>query len=80
LALLTITTCARQADILQDLLDCSDAFYTAIEEVDTLTRIDLLAEDILLLPNHWTIMPGVAQNKKCSHLAAKFLKSMEARR
>jgi ketosteroid isomerase-like protein len=33
-------------------------FYESIEAGDPEIRIPLLAEDVILLPNHWTIMDG----------------------
>jgi ketosteroid isomerase-like protein len=41
-----------------DLMDTIDCFYEAIEKNDVETRIGLLADDVILLPNHWRIMKG----------------------
>ena len=41
-----------------DLLATIDAFYAAIENADTETRIALFAEDAIMMPNHWTMSRG----------------------
>ena len=35
-----------------------DSFYVAIDAGDADTRIGLLADDIVLMPNHWTMISG----------------------
>jgi ketosteroid isomerase-like protein len=42
----------------EDLERAIASFYASIEANDAETRIDLLADDVILLPNHWTIMQG----------------------
>jgi ketosteroid isomerase-like protein len=42
----------------EDLERAIASFYAAIEAGDAETRIDLLADDVILMPNHWTIMEG----------------------
>jgi ketosteroid isomerase-like protein len=42
----------------EDLERAIESFYASIEENDAEARIDLLADDVILMPNHWTIMPG----------------------
>jgi ketosteroid isomerase-like protein len=41
-----------------DIKGVIDSFYEAIEAGDAEARIDLLASDVILMPNHWTIMQG----------------------
>jgi len=43
---------------LADLTDTISRFYESIEAGDPEARIQLLADDVVLLPNHWTIMSG----------------------
>jgi len=40
------------------LVDAVSEFYESVETGDVEARIALLAEDVLLMPNHWTIMNG----------------------
>jgi ketosteroid isomerase-like protein len=47
-----------QSDIPGDLQSVLDVFYDAIERDDAETRIELLDEDVILLPNHWTMIEG----------------------
>jgi hypothetical protein len=35
-----------------------DAFYTAIDSDDVETRIGLLADNVVMMPNHWTMVSG----------------------
>ncbi len=35
-----------------------DSFYAAIDSGDAETRIGLLADDVVLMPNHWTMISG----------------------
>jgi hypothetical protein len=39
-------------------METIEAFYGAIEADDVEARIALLADDVVLMPNHWTIMRG----------------------
>jgi len=39
-------------------METIEAFYGAIEADDVEARIALLADDVILMPNHWTIMRG----------------------
>jgi len=41
-----------------DLLKSIAAFYTAIEANDAEARIQLLSDDVILMPNHWTMVRG----------------------
>jgi len=41
-----------------DLIRTIGSFYDAIEMGDAEARIRLLAEDVILMPNHWTMMRG----------------------
>ena len=47
-----------EATAADDLKEAIDSFYTAIEAGDAETRIGLLADDVILMPNHWTVMQG----------------------
>jgi ketosteroid isomerase-like protein len=49
---------AQEATTTKDLKGAIAAFYAAIEAGDAEARIDLLAGDVILMPNHWTIMQG----------------------
>ena len=42
----------------EDLQAAIDVFYAAIELGDVEARIGLLADDVLLVPNHWTMTRG----------------------
>jgi ketosteroid isomerase-like protein len=42
----------------EDLERAIASFYASIETNDAEARIDLLADDVIVLPNHWTIMRG----------------------
>ena len=42
----------------QELLATIESFYAAIESGDVEARIALFADDILMMPNHWTISRG----------------------
>ncbi len=52
--------CQRQvtADLPADLQKAIAAFYDAIETGDTQARVDLLADEVILMPNHWTMYRG----------------------
>ena len=41
-----------------DVMDTISRFYETIEAGDAEARIQLLADDVILMPNHWTIMQG----------------------
>lgn len=75
-----ITISSYSSDIPQELFDCIDAFYTAIDKDDVDARIDLLAYDIIMMPNHWTSTYGkerVAESlRKSAHYTFK-LKNRE---
>lgn len=47
-----------EATAADDLREVIESFYAAIETNDAEARINLLADDVLLMPNHWTIMQG----------------------
>lgn len=49
---------AQGATTTKDVKEAIAAFYAAIEAGDAEARIDLLADDVVLMPNHWTIMQG----------------------
>ena len=40
------------------LMEAVKSFYGAIEAGDVEVRIALLADDVILMPNHWTILRG----------------------
>ena len=40
------------------LREAIDAFYTAIDSDDVETRIGLLADNVVMMPNHWTMVRG----------------------
>lgn len=48
----------RRPDPPGELLEAMDSFYAAIESDDVEARIALLADDIVMMPNHWTIGLG----------------------
>jgi ketosteroid isomerase-like protein len=41
-----------------ELLESITSFYAAIETADAEVRINLLADDVILMPNHWTMLRG----------------------
>lgn len=41
-----------------DLLKSITAFYSAIEANNTEARIQLLSDDVIMMPNHWTMVRG----------------------
>ena len=41
-----------------DLVRAIDSFYAAIEADDIEARVALLAEDVVMMPNHWTMSRG----------------------
>jgi len=49
---------AQETTAKDDLIATIATFYAAIEAGDAETRIGLLADDVILMPNHWTIMRG----------------------
>ena len=51
-------TCAQDSKETADVTDTISKFYESIEAGDPAVRIPLLADDVILLPNHWTIMEG----------------------
>lgn len=51
-------TCAQDSKDTTDLMDTISRFYESIEAGDPEARIPLLADDVILMPNHWTIMEG----------------------
>lgn len=56
---LSLTGEPRHADSLPTELQAAiDSFYAAIDTGDAETRIDLLADDVVLMPNHWTMISG----------------------
>lgn len=50
--------CTSETDNTDAVMKSITAFYASIELGDTEARIDLLAEDVILMPNHWTILRG----------------------
>ena len=59
LPLIILTThCTAERDNSDEVMKSINAFYKAIEAGDTEARIDLLAEDVIHMPNHWTILRG----------------------
>lgn len=42
-----------------ELTEAIESFYSAIESDDVETRIALFSDDIVMMPNHWTINRGV---------------------
>ena len=47
------------ADVLPEGLQAAiGAFYATIESGDVEARIDLFADDVLMMPNHWTMTRG----------------------
>lgn len=42
----------------EELLESVTSFYTSIETADAEVRINLLADDVILMPNHWTMIRG----------------------
>jgi ketosteroid isomerase-like protein len=50
--------CAQESGNTGALTDTISKFYESIEAGDPEIRIPLLAEDVILMPNHWTIMSG----------------------
>jgi ketosteroid isomerase-like protein len=42
-----------------DLVETIEAFYASIEGDDVESRIALVAEDMVMMPNHWTISRGL---------------------
>ena len=63
---------AQEASENLDLLATINSFYTSIDSADVDTRIDLLAEDVVMMPNHWTMTRGKEE------VAAIFRRSAEA--
>jgi ketosteroid isomerase-like protein len=53
-------------------LKAIEAFYASIERGDAEARIALLAEDVILMPNHWTALRGKEE------VAASFRRAAEA--
>jgi ketosteroid isomerase-like protein len=41
-----------------DVTQAISAFYAAIEKGDVEARIELLADNVILMPDHWTMMRG----------------------
>ena len=41
-----------------ELLEAIDAFYATIESGDVEARIELFADDVIMMPNHWTRTEG----------------------
>ena len=58
LLLYTISLSSESLGGRENLQDTITAFYTSIAEADVEARIKLLADDVILMPNHWTIMEG----------------------
>jgi ketosteroid isomerase-like protein len=42
----------------EELLGAIDSFYSAIESGDVEARIALLGDDVVMMPNHWTMSRG----------------------
>lgn len=55
---LATAAAAGTAEAPRDLLDAIDAFYASVEEADVEARIALFAEDVVMMPNHWTMVRG----------------------
>ena len=51
-------TCSPDSKATADLMDTISKFYESVETGDPEARIPLLADDVILMPNHWTIMEG----------------------
>ncbi len=51
-------SCGMNQSPPDELLESISAFYTAIENADEEARIKLLADDIIMMPDHWSIMEG----------------------
>jgi ketosteroid isomerase-like protein len=49
---------AQETTAIGDLTAVIATFYAAIEAGDAETRIELLADDVVLMPNHWTMLRG----------------------
>ena len=49
---------AQETTAKDDLMATIATFYAAIEAGDAETRIGLLADDVILMPNHWTFLRG----------------------
>ena len=49
---------AEEPTELPQLRDAVNGFYDSIEAGDPEARIVLLADDVILMPNHWTLVQG----------------------
>jgi len=49
---------AEESTEAADVMEPISAYYTALEAGDVDARMELLAEDVILMLNHWTMMRG----------------------
>ena len=61
---LCLSQCTEDLDSTYALEGYIDKFYKSIEVEDPEGRIELLAEDVILLPNHWTVLKGKEEVSK----------------
>ena len=53
-----ISQCTDEHDDTIEVMNSINEFYKAIEVGDVEERIELLADDVIIMPNHWTIVRG----------------------
>ena len=61
---LCLSQCTENSDSTYELEGYIDKFYKSIAAGDAEGRIELLAEDIMLMPNHWTVIKGKEEVSK----------------